>query len=130
MRIKDLHGHRVIRGLLLSLALFLTLGNTLKLVNHSKSVLEFAQYASHPTKHADSNPVKGIQAAKYIEISEVEVEVENEDQPHNLQGCFPLISDISLQPISSGFKSKVVFEKDIPGRPLFLLYCQRKHHLA
>ncbi len=118
------------RGLLLSLALFLTLGNTIKLVNHSKSVFEYTQYASHPLKHADNNPVKGIQGAKYIEISEVEVEAENEDQLHDLPGWLPQNSTPSILLLSTGFKSIVASERDIPSRPLFLLYCQRKYHLG
>lgn len=118
------------RGLLLCLALFLTLGNTLKLVNHSKSVFEFTQYASHPIKHADSNPVKGIHGAKFIEISEVEAEAENEDQLHDLHGC---LAEIVIQ--SSSFPSNLIdktvdFDKDIPSLPLFLLYCQRKSYLG
>lgn len=114
----------------MSLALFLTLGNTLKLVNHSKSVLEFAQYASHPTKHADSNPVKGIQGAKYIEISEVEVEAENEDQEHDLQLWFVNSPHSRSYHFFSTVKYRNFFFEDIPSRPLFLLYCQRKSHLG
>ena len=130
MRSNDLHGHRVIRGLLLSLALFLTLGNTLKLVNHSKSVFEFTQYASQPTKHADSNPVKGIQGAKYIEISEVEVEAENEDQLHDLQAWFSQNYAFLSHGITSVIQHRCELAEDIPSRPLFLLYCQHRNHLG
>lgn len=114
----------------MSLALFLTLGNTLKLVNHSKSVFEFTQYASHPSKHADNNPVKGIQGAKYIEISEVEVETENEDQLHDLQALFSDTFSFFDLGITSFTQHDCELTEDIPSRPLFLLYCQLRSHLG
>ena len=116
---------------MLVLSFFLTVGNTLKAVNNSLSVVEYIKEARKGASATQKDNNQSIIESKFCELSQFDEAQENEDLDHDING-FLSYSSFDSSPLLFINPSRFACAGtgDIVLPPLFILYCQSKAYLG
>lgn len=131
MKFKTKNGLFVLRALVLVLSFFLTVGNTLKAVNNSQSVVEYIKEARKEASASKKDDSQSVIGAKFCEISQFDEAPGNEDLDNDIDSFLPINGcDFSSILFISLCQYPGTDQKDIVQPPLFILYCQSKAYLG
>ncbi len=121
----------VLRALVLVLSFFLTVGNTLRTINISQSVLDSIKVAKRVATETKKDDNNRFQSTKFYEISQFDAGPGKEDLDHDIDG-FISYSDLyhDYLSITQHYCFPINEVRDIVQPPLFILYCQSKAYLG
>lgn len=121
----------VLRAIVFTLSFFLTVGNTLRTINVSQSVLESIKEAKKVASETKKDDTRNLFSSKFCEISQFDAGPGKEDLDHDIDGFIPVVGldfdDLSLEQCYLFPNTK---DHDIVQPPLFILYCQSKAYLG
>ena len=131
MKFKTRNGQLVLRAIVFTLSFFLTVGNTLRTINVSQSVLESIKEAKKVASETKKDDTRNLFSSKFCEISQFDAGPGKEDLDHDIDGFIPVVGldfdDLSLEQCYLFPNTK---DHDIVQPPLFILYCQSKAYLG